>query len=209
MGIFDSNVPGSTGILRRSTVGIAGCGGLGSQAALSLVRAGVGRLILVDFDRVEESNLNRQQYFLEDVGRLKTEALSARLRSVNPEVRITARDLRLERADVAPIFAEADVLVEAFDRAESKRWLIEAWCLAFPDRPVVAASGVSGLGNTGTLRVRRSGMIVMCGDGESDLSEGLCAPRVAIAANMQANAAVEFLVRRSLEECGDQHADRQ
>ncbi|HVP38874.1 MAG TPA: sulfur carrier protein ThiS adenylyltransferase ThiF [Candidatus Saccharimonadales bacterium] len=209
MGIFDRNVPGSTGILSRSTVGIAGCGGLGSQAALSLARAGIGRLILVDFDRVQDSDLNRQLYFLEDVGRLKTEALSARLRSVNPEIRITARELRLDPAGVAQVFAEAEVLIEAFDRAESKRWLIEAWCRAFPDRPVVAASGVSGLGKTGALRVRRSGRIVMCGDGESDLSEGLCAPRVAIVANMQANAAVEFLVRRTLEECGGPHADRQ
>lgn len=203
MGIFDRNVPGSTEVLRRSTVGIAGCGGLGSQAALSLVRAGVGRLILVDSDRVEASNLNRQAYFLEDLGRPKTAALSARLRAVSPEVGITARDLRLEPADVAPVFAEADLLLEAFDRAEDKRWLIEAWCRAFPDRPVVAASGVSGLGKTGSLRVRRSGMLVMCGDGESDPDEGLCAPRVAIVANMQANAAVELLVRRSLEGYGD------
>jgi sulfur carrier protein ThiS adenylyltransferase len=202
VGIFDRNVPGSTEILLRSTAGIAGCGGLGSNAALSLARAGVGRLILVDFDRVEESNLNRQQYFLEDVGRLKTEALSARLRSIRPETRITALDLRLAPGDVARVFAEADVLIEAFDRAEDKRWLIEAWCRAFPDRPVFAASGVSGLGRTAEIRVRRSGMIVMCGDGESDMSEGLCAPRVALAANMQANAAVEYLMTRNLEGCG-------
>ncbi len=209
MGIFDRNVPGSTAVLRRSTVGIAGCGGLGSQAALSLARAGIGRLILVDFDRVEASNLNRQQYFLEDLDRPKTEALSARLRAVNPEIRITALAERLEPAGVAVAFAAADVLIEAFDRAEDKRWLIEAWCRAFPDRPVVAASGVSGLGRNGALRERRSGMIVMCGDGESDPDEGLCAPRVAIVANMQANAAVEFLVGRGREESGGHHADRQ
>ena len=199
MGIFDRNVPGSTEILRGATVGIAGCGGLGSQAAASLVRAGVGRLILVDFDRVEESNLNRQHYFLEDLGRPKTEALAARLRSIDPEVRITSLGIRLTPAEVPSVFAEAEVLIEAFDRAESKRWLIEAWCRAFPDRLIVAASGVSGLGRNESLRVRRSGMIVMCGDGESDMGEGLCAPRVAVVANLQANAAVEHLVRRGME----------
>ena len=199
MGIFDRNVPGSTEILRGATVGIAGCGGLGSQAAASLVRAGVGRLILVDSDRVEESNLNRQHYFLEDLGKPKTEALSARLRSMNPEVRITSLGVRLTPADVPSVFARAEVLIEAFDRAESKRWLIEAWCRAFPDRLIVAASGVSGLGRNESLTVRRSGMIVMCGDGESDIGEGLCAPRVAVVANLQANAAVEHLVRRGVE----------
>jgi sulfur carrier protein ThiS adenylyltransferase len=209
MGIFDRNVPGSTEILRRATVGIAGCGGLGSQAAVSLARAGVGRLILVDFDRVEESNLNRQHYFLEDIGRSKAEALGARLRSINPEVRASAVALRLEPGRVAEVFGPADLLIEAFDRAEDKRWLIEAWCRAFPERPVIAGSGVSGLGSSGRLRVRRSGLIAVCGDEVSDASEGLCAPRVAIVANLQAGLAVQWLVRGTLEEQGGEHADRQ
>lgn len=209
MGIFDRNVPGSTAILRRAAVGIAGCGGLGSQAAVSLARAGVGRLILVDGDRVEESNLNRQHYFLEDVGRLKVEALAARLRSINPEIQASALALRLEPGRVAEVFGTADLLIEAFDRAEDKRWLIEAWCRAFPERPVIAGSGVSGLGNSGRLRVRRSGLIAVCGDEASDASEGLCAPRVAIVANLQADLAVQWLVRGTLEEQGGGHADRQ
>lgn len=200
MGIFDRNVPGSTEILRRAAVGIAGCGGLGSQAAVSLARAGVGRLILVDGDRVEESNLNRQHYFLEDVGRLKAEALAARLRSINPQIQASALALRLEAGRVAEVFGPADLLIEAFDRAEDKRWLIEAWCRAFPERPVIAASGVSGLGNSGRLRIRRSGLIAVCGDEVSDASEGLCAPRVAIVANLQADLAVQWLVRGTLEE---------
>lgn len=209
MGIFDRNVPGSTAILRRATVGIAGCGGLGSQAAVSLARAGVGRLILVDGDRVEESNLNRQHYFLEDVGRLKAEALAARLRSINPEVQASALALRLEPGRVAEVFGTADLLIEAFDRAEDKRWLIEAWCRAFPERPVIAGSGVSGLGNSGRLKVRRSGLIAVCGDEVSDASEGLCAPRVAIVANLQADLAVQWLVLGTLEEQSGRHADRQ
>jgi len=194
-GLFDRNVPGSAGLLRGCCVGVAGCGGIGSNAALALARAGVGRLILADQERVEESNLNRQQYFLEDVGRWKVEALADRLRSVNPDLRVAARRLELTRANLPEVFAEADCLIEAFDRAEAKAWLVEAWCRAFPGRLVAAASGVSGLGRTEALRVRRSGCIVFCGDETSDDAEGFCAPRVAIAANMQANVAVEWLIR--------------
>jgi sulfur carrier protein ThiS adenylyltransferase len=196
MGVFDRNVPGSTAILETCTVGIAGCGGLGSNAAISLTRAGIGGLILADFDIVEESNLNRQAFFVEDIGQPKVAALATHLRRINPAIRLRLHDTRLEPSAVAQVFAEADLLVEAFDRAVSKHWLLEAWCRAFPERPVVAASGVSGLGETERMRVRRAGRIVVCGDETSDLSEGLCAPRVAMAANMQANVAVELLMRR-------------
>jgi len=193
-GIFDRNVSGSTEILQRCTVGIAGCGGLGSNAALALTRAGIGRLLLVDFDVVEESNLNRQQYYLEDVGKKKVVVLAERLRAINPDLRVEVFDVRLEPDALDQIFAEADLLLEAFDRAENKRWLIEAWCRIFPERPIVVASGVSGLGRTETLQVLRSGRIIVCGDRSSDVREGLCAPRVAIAANMEANEAVAWLV---------------
>ncbi len=194
MGLFDRNVPGSTEILQRCTVGVAGCGGLGSNAAASLARAGIGCLILADSDLVEESNLNRQMFFLDDVGKPKVEALAARLRQINPALRLVLHGDRLDPEKVPHVFAEADLLVEAFDQAEGKQWLIEAWCLAYPNRPVVAASGVCGLGNTERMRVHRAGQIVVCGDERSDLSEGLCAPRVALAAAMQANEAVELLL---------------
>lgn len=197
--IFDRNVPGSTEALQRATVGIAGCGGLGSNAAISLARAGVGRLILADPDVVEESNLNRQQFFREDIGRRKVDALAERVRSVNPAIGLETHAVELGPADVPRVFADAQVLIEAFDRAERKEWLIESWCRAFPDRLIVAASGLSGLGRTNALRVRRSGRIVVCGDETSEMTEGLCAPRVAIAANMSANVAVEWLVKGSVE----------
>jgi sulfur carrier protein ThiS adenylyltransferase len=193
-GIFARNVPGSTEILRASTVAVAGCGGLGSNAAVALVRAGLGRLILVDHDVVEASNLNRQHFFLSDLGRSKTDALADHLRAINPGVRLELRQQTLTAADVPPLFSAADLLIEAFDRADAKRWLIESWCRAFPKRKVICASGVSGLGRTEALAVRRSGNIILCGDEESDLSEGLCAARVAIVANMQANLAIEALV---------------
>ena len=195
MDIFGRNVPGSTAILQQRTVAVAGCGGLGSNAAVPLTRAGIGRLILIDHDVVEASNLNRQHYFL---GRHRqAQGRGAGRRTCGGSSPAIGLDLRtrqrLEPADVAGL-AAADLLIEAFDRAEAKRWLIEAWCAAFPDRWVIGASGLSGLGRTERIAVRRSGRIIMCGDFASDMAEGLCAARVAMVAAMQANLAIERLV---------------
>ena len=109
------------------------------------------------------------------------------------------KEPELAKENVCDLFKEADLLIEAFDRAESKEWLIETWCTHFPGRPIVCASGIAGYGNTGTLIVRRSGNIVMCGDFESDMSMGLTSSRVAMAANMQANEAIDILVRTGQE----------
>ena len=192
--IFERNVPGTTEKLQKATVGIAGCGGLGSNAAVALARAGVGRLILADPDSVELSNLNRQYFFQSDIGKVKVEALAAHLRAVNPDIELVLHELELTPENTPGVFGDADILIEAFDRAESKHWLIETWCRAFPDRPIVCGSGLSGVGNTGALRVHSSGLIHCCGDEESDMSMGLCAARVGTVANMEANVALELLL---------------
>ncbi len=196
--IFERNVADQTEALRDATVGIAGCGGLGSNIAVSLVRAGIGRLILVDFDRVEPSNLNRQHFFLSDIGQLKVEALSRHLTAINPDVRIQSHPERLDADRTPVVFREADLLLEAFDRAESKKWLIEAWCVAYPDRPIICGNGLSGAGDTESLHVLKMGPITLCGDGRTDMTIGLSAPRVAIVAAMQANEAVAYFLRRHL-----------
>ena len=200
--LFERNVPGTLEILQKSTVGIAGCGGLGSNAAVSLVRAGIGRLIIADHDVVEESNLNRQYYFQSDIGKKKVEALADHLKAINPDITLELTDKQISASDISKIFKEADILIEAFDRAESKAWLIESWCTAFPGRPVVCASGLSGMGNTEDLRVRNAGNIFIVGDGETDMSMGLCSARVAIAANMQANITIELLVKGKTNDLG-------
>ena len=192
--IFKRNVPGVRDILLKKTVAIAGCGGLGSNAAVALVRAGIGALIIADIDLVELSNLNRQYFFMDDVGKRKTDALAVYLRAINPGLNLVTHFIELTPKNVPKLFKEADLLIEAFDRAERKAWLIEAWCTHFPDRPVICASGLAGYGNTAALRVKRSGNIVICGDEESDMSMGLTSSRVAIAANMEANVAIEILV---------------
>ncbi|MBD3179181.1 MAG: sulfur carrier protein ThiS adenylyltransferase ThiF [Candidatus Latescibacteria bacterium] len=191
--IFERNVPGTTVILQGSVIGIAGCGGLGSNAAISLARAGAGKLILADCDTVELSNLNRQAYFRTDVGKPKTEALAEHLRSINPGIELILHQVELTPDNLPETFSDADLLIEAFDRAESKKWLIQTWCAENPDRPVIVGSGIGGLGKTGELKVHSSGNIHICGDEWSSSEEGLCAARVSIVANMQANTAISLL----------------
>jgi sulfur carrier protein ThiS adenylyltransferase len=181
--------------LRRAAVGIAGAGGLGSNVAVSLARAGVGRLVIADFDRIEPSNLNRQQFFVEQVGRLKVEALRENLRRINPFAAYEIHPVLLDRRNIPRIFGNVDILVEAFDKAEAKQMLIETWLGRFPDRPIVAASGLAGFGKNRKLKSRRLGNLHICGDEESQCPPGISpmAPRVALVANMQANLVVELL----------------
>jgi len=193
--IFDRNVPGTTGVLQRAVIGIAGCGGLGSNAAVSLTRAGAGTLILADRDSVELSNLNRQCYFRSDIGKPKTETLARHLREINENIRLTLHQVILTPENIMDIFGGADLLIEALDRAESKRWLIESWCSAAGNRPIIVGSGIGGVGRTGELKVRSSGNLYICGDEQTSSEEGLCAPRVSAVANMQANTAIELLMK--------------
>ena len=194
---FSRRDPAVLDILRRSSVGIAGAGGLGSNVAISLARAGVGRLVIADFDRIEPSNLNRQQYYVDQVGRVKVEALRESLLRVNPFSVYEIHNVRITRRNAAGIFRSVDVLVEAFDKAGAKEMLIEACLGRFPGRPIVAASGLAGYGKNRKLRARRLGNLYICGDEESQCPKGVSpmAPRVGIVANMQANLVVELLVK--------------
>ncbi len=193
---FSKHDPIVLAALRKSTVGIAGAGGLGSNVAVSLARAGVGRLIIADFDRIEAANLNRQQYFVDQIGRPKVEALLENLEKINPFSIYMIHEMEITAANAAAIFSEADIMVEAFDKAEAKHMLIEAWLKAFPQRPIVAASGLAGFGGNRKIHSRRMGCLYICGDEESECPEGVSpmAPRVAIVANLQANLVVELLV---------------
>lgn len=194
---FAHRDPAVLAVLRQSTVGIAGAGGLGSNVAVSLARAGVGRLIIADFDKVEPSNLNRQQYFIDQVGERKVDALRENLLIINPFSLYEVHDVRITRRNAAKIFAQVDVLVEAFDRAETKEMLIETCLARFPGRPIVAASGLAGYGKNRKLRTRKMGNLYICGDEESQCPAGVSpmAPRVALVAALQANLVVELLTK--------------
>jgi len=191
------HTPGVHAKVKRSTVGIAGVGGLGSAVAIALARTGVGRLIIADFDLVEPSNLNRQQYFLDQLGLPKVYALRDTLARVNPHVQITACPLRLTPEILGEVFGAVDILVEAFDRADQKAMLAETFTTRFPDKPVVAGSGMAGYGSANSVTTRRGfGNLYLCGDGTTEAAPGtgLMAPRVGVAAHHQANAVLRLLL---------------
>jgi sulfur carrier protein ThiS adenylyltransferase len=185
--------------LRKFRVGIAGAGGLGSNCAVALARCGVGTLVIADFDIIHETNLNRQFYFTDQVGMLKTVALKENIFRINPDVSVIAHNKKLECQNITEFFYGCDVIVEAFDVAEMKQMIIETVQLEMPGIPVVAGSGLAGWGNSETLRCRKiDDTLYICGDESSEVSEDLppLAPRVGVVANMQANAVIEILMKK-------------
>ncbi len=189
--------PGVHQRLKQATVGIAGLGGLGSPIAVALARSGVGRLILADFDVVEPSNLNRQQYFVDQLGQPKAQALKDTLARINPYVTVEAHVQRLTPDNVSELFGEVDVLVEAFDAAEQKAMLVETFLGQCPGKPLVAGSGMAGFGPSNSIVTRRAaGNLYLVGDGETAAAPGtgLMAPRVGVAAHHQANAVLRLLL---------------
>ena len=162
--------------LAQVRVGIAGLGGLGSHIAVFLARAGVQHLHLVDFDRVDESNLNRQHYFLHDVGRLKTEALAEQLWAINPALKIKTENIKL---------------------TETKAMLVNTLLAAYADKTLIACSGLAGAGRSNAIKTRRiSKNFYLCGDGESGIETcgRLSAPRAALCAAHAANLALALIL---------------
>ena len=182
--------------LGRSSVGIAGLGGLGSNAAVALARAGIGKLVLVDFDSVEKGNLNRQAYTLAQVGRLKTDSIRENIMAINPSVSLELHCKKLEVGNLEEPFKDVDVIVEALDEASVKAGFIEEILLKLPDKPLVAASGVAGYGGSERLQVRKTGKLYFIEDPDAMSSEEdvLLAPKVGLFAHWQANTVLEILL---------------
>ena len=183
--------------LKAATVGIAGAGGLGSAVAVALARVGVGRLVIADFDVVEPSNLNRQQYFIDQIGLPKVEALAANLQRTNPYVAVEPHPVRLDPENVPVIFAGCSIVVEAFDRADMKAMLVDTVLTQMQGVTVVAASGLAGYGPNNAITTRKiTSRLYLIGDGTSEAQpgQGLMAPRVAIAAGHQANLVVRLIL---------------
>ncbi len=183
-------------VLRTKTVGIAGCGGLGSNCAVALARVGIGALVIADFDVIVESNLNRQYYFRDQLGMLKVFALKQNIHMIDPTVKVHAFDLRLCQSDTIEIFQHCDVIVEAFDKAEMKHMIIDAVHTHLPDKYLVMGIGMAGWGDNSSIHCRQSGKLIICGDELNEIGEHCppLAPRVGVVANMQANAVMEILL---------------
>ena len=183
--------------LARSHVAIVGCGGLGSNCTAMLLRSGVGSLTLIDFDVVEPSNLNRQLFFHDQLGRPKTEALAETLLRIDPQARLTLVQRCVTQDDLVGLVADADVLVEAVDRADVKAMIANTILRERPDLPLVAASGLAGFDSANSILTERIGdNYYLVGDQMSDVTLGhsLFASRVMVAAAHEAHAVIRILL---------------
>ncbi len=181
-------------------VAVCGLGGLGSHVAVALARAGVGRLLLLDFDRVDLTNLHRQQYRADQIGQYKTDALAENLRQIAPYLALETRTVRLDRDNAPGLLAEADIVCEAFDDPKAKAMLTDAVLTELPEAYLVAASGMAGFGSANDIRTRRvTGRFYLCGDGTSDVADGvgLVASRVMVCAAHQAHMILRILAGES------------
>ncbi|WP_170932258.1 MULTISPECIES: thiamine biosynthesis protein ThiF [unclassified Fibrobacter] len=180
--------------LQAATVAVCGLGGLGSNVAIALARAGVGKLILIDFDCVDVTNLHRQQYKASQVGVAKAVALPENLREIAPYIELESHQVRVTEENVMELVGTADVVVEAFDNAEAKAMLVNA--VLENGKTLVAASGMAGFGDANSIQTRRvSKKFYLCGDGVSDVNDGvgLVAPRVMACAAHQAQTVVRLI----------------
>lgn len=184
-------------ILSRSTVGIAGLGGLGSHVAFSLSRLGVGKLVLVDFDRVDVTNLHRQQYAVHQVGMEKPKALAMELERINPYCTYETHFEKVTPENISILFGGCQVICEAFDKAEEKAMLAENVLTCLKGIPLVAASGMAGMDSGNFIRTTKvTRNFYLCGDGASDVDEAgsLMEPRVALCAAHQALMVLRLLL---------------
>ncbi len=183
--------------LKKHSAGIAGAGGLGSNCAAALVRVGIGRLVICDYDRVEESNLNRQFYFRDQIGQPKVEALKSNLLRINPDLILEIHLVRLNPVNIPELFEGVDILFEAFDLADQKAMIIETALTAWPGRPLIIGSGMAGFGDSNSIRMRSSGNLYICGDESSEIGPEMppLAPRVGIVSNMMADVGIDLLLK--------------
>lgn len=183
---------------QNATVAICGLGGLGSNIAVSLARAGIGKLILIDFDQVELTNLHRQQYRVSQIGMYKTEALANNLRQINPYVELETHTVKITEENAEPILHEADIICEAFDDAKTKATLTDLVLERLPEKYLIAASGMAGFSDANAIQTRKiTEHFYLCGDMVSDVADGvgLVASRVMICAAHQAHKVLQILMK--------------
>lgn len=199
--LLKRNVKGISKKLKKTRVCILGLGGLGSNVAILLARSGIGFLKLVDFDTIEASNLNRQQYRVSHIGIKKTQAMKSIIREINPFVEVDILDIKVDRENIYSIVGDIEIVVEAFDKAETKAMILEE-LLTDKNKIVVSASGMAGLGSANEIVTRKiKDNFYLIGDNYSDYEEysGIMSTRVMICAAHQAN----MVLRLILEEKGE------
>ena len=182
--------------ISSTTVAVCGLGGLGSNIAISLARAGIGKLILIDFDKVDITNLHRQQYKANQIGMCKTEALQNNLKEINPYLETKIHTICLDESNAKDVLADADIICEAFDNAEAKANIVNFVLSEMPDKYIVAASGMAGLDSANLIKTRKvSKRFYLCGDEVSDIKDGigLVSTRVMLCATHQAHTVLRII----------------
>ena len=188
--------------LSKARVAVCGLGGLGSVIAIALARAGVGQLHLIDFDRVDLSNLNRQQYAVHQLGMAKPLALAEEIKRFNPYIDIKTDVVQLTEENIPSLLAEDEIICEAFDDPEEKAMLTNCVLCALPGKYLVGASGMAGYESSNSIQTRKiMKHYYLCGDGVSEISEGygLMAPRVMICGAHQANMVIRLILGKEEE----------
>lgn len=182
--------------MSAASAAVCGLGGLGSNIAIALARAGIGRLHIIDFDSVDISNLNRQQYFADQIGEYKTKALSDILSKIAPYCKVTAHCVKLTESNIPELLKNDDVICEAFDSAEQKAMLVNCVLENFPEKYLVSGSGMAGTGSANLIKTRKvTSHFFLCGDEESDVDEAgsMVSARVMICAAHEALAAIKII----------------
>lgn len=180
----------------NATVAICGLGGLGSNIATALTRAGVGKLILIDFDKVDITNLNRQQYKMSQLGRPKTECCLENIREISPYTEAIIHTVKLTEENIPELLGEADIICEAFDKADQKAMLVNTVLETFPDKYMLSGTGMAGFGSANTIQSRKVfEKFYLCGDEKSDVNDGigLVASRVMVCAAHEAHMVLRIL----------------
>ncbi len=183
--------------LKNARVTVAGLGGLGSNIAFMLARAGVGTLHLIDFDEVDLSNLNRQQYFICHLGMYKTDAIKDEISRINPYINVITDCVKVTDDNIDSLFKDDSVICEAFDNPDCKAMLVNHILETRKDAYIVAASGMAGTEKSNTIITRKiTDRFYLCGDETSGAvkGNGLMSPRVTICAAHQANAILRIIL---------------
>lgn len=189
--------------VKQAYVAVAGLGGLGSNVAIALARTGIGNLHLIDFDEVEPSNLNRQQYLIKHLGMSKTEALKQQIEEINPYIHVIVHNTRVDDDNIKKLFVQDTIICECFDRPEAKALLVNGILEHFPEKYIVAASGMAGYGDSNIIQTRKvTERFYICGDSISGAKpgNGLMAPRVMVCAGHQANLVLRIILNDITEQ---------
>lgn len=184
--------------LRNARVAVAGLGGLGSNIAVMLARSGVGELLLVDFDTVDVTNLNRQMYLIPQLGKPKAEALPEILYQINPYLTYRSVCIKVTPNNVKELFSEYPIVCEAFDKPDQKAMLVRELLMQCPKTTVVSGNGMAGYADANEIRTCQvMKRLYVCGDQSTDVGNGigLIAPRVAVCAAHEANKVLQLIMQ--------------